>query len=91
MALPQGRRGKAPAWGKKGRGGGSREGELNQEERRALAPWLCPANRSPGLGGPQAEEAESQSGKKILASSQKSLSICVYETISSSVVTPKFY
>ena len=56
MALPQGRggeerggEGKAPSWGKKARGGGSREGELNWEEQRALA-WSRSAIWASGSG-----------------------------------------
>lgn len=74
MALPQGKRGRALAWGKEGRGGGSREGELNLEELRSLAMQVCPATGAQGWEGQQTEEAKSQFGIKILKGRQSRIS-----------------
>lgn len=70
MALPQGKRGRALAWSKKGRGGGSREGELNLEGLKSLAMQVCPATGAQSWEGQRTEEAKSQFGTKIMEGRQ---------------------
>lgn len=74
MVLPQGKRGRALAWGKENGGGGSREGELNLEELRSLAMQVCLATGAQGWEGQRTEEAESQFGIKILEGRQSRIS-----------------